>query len=238
MYRTPPNGFRPSVAPDVFWQPHQQFPLPHPVHPLQTPAPPGSRVLFPPFGPHGRPGPFINNSFDTSSHFTPSGSFPSRPTFPIDTQQQQHQSQSQTAPPSSQRPPQSGRGRFSSHMHNNRHQSHNNSQNNSNNNYNAPFTNTVPLQFQHVNDLSTFSSNTSSSIPLTTSIMQLTGRATWTAWLRGIQSVADILGLLPHINEDSPDFITSDPLRRASYPPHVDELSSPQDWETHLAWRK
>ncbi|KAK0222631.1 hypothetical protein EDD85DRAFT_959873 [Armillaria nabsnona] len=64
------------------------------------------------------------------------------------------------------------------------------------------------------------------------------GQATWTAWLHGVQSVADILGLLPHINEDSPDFVTSDPLRRASYPPLVDDWSLPQDWEVHLAWRK
>ncbi|KAK0231993.1 hypothetical protein EDD85DRAFT_792904 [Armillaria nabsnona] len=70
------------------------------------------------------------------------------------------------------------------------------------------------------------------------SIMQLIGQATWMAWLCGVQSVADILGLLPHINEDSPDFITSDPLRHASYPPLVDDWSLPQDWEVHLAWRK
>ncbi|KAK0216731.1 hypothetical protein EDD85DRAFT_962139 [Armillaria nabsnona] len=241
MYRTPPDRFHPSVAPNVFYQ------HPPPVPPFSALAPPGSQPPFPPFMLHGRPGPFLFNSFDNISQFTPSGSFPSHPTFPVDTS---HQSQSQTAPTSSQWHQQSGHGRFSSTVPNNHHhysqQSQNNhrnrpnyNNNNNNENFNNSFShNNIPLHYQHVSDLTTFSSNTSSSIPSTTSITQLTGQATWTAWLHGVQSVADILGLLPHINEDSPDFVTLDPLQRASYPPLVDDWSSPQDWEVHLAWRK
>ncbi len=241
MYRTPPDGFRPSVMPDVFWQPHHQHPPP-----IHAPAPPGLQTLFSPFMPHGHLGPFLFNSFDNNSQFTPSGSFLSCPTFPVDTS---HQSQSQAAPTSLQWHPQSGCGHFSSSVPNNRHhhsqQSQNNhrnrpnyNNNNNNENFNNSFShNNISLHYQHVSNLTTFSSNTSSSIPSTTSIMQLMGRATWTAWLHGVQSVADILGLLPHINKDSPDFVTSDPLWHA-YPPLVDDWSSPQDWEVHLAWRK
>ncbi|PBK82317.1 hypothetical protein ARMGADRAFT_1090531 [Armillaria gallica] len=70
------------------------------------------------------------------------------------------------------------------------------------------------------------------------SITQLTGCATWTDWLTGVKSVANILSVLPHIIEDFPDFVMADPLHRASYPPVVDQWSSQQDWEVYLAWQR
>ncbi len=68
--------------------------------------------------------------------------------------------------------------------------------------------------------------------------MELTGRSTWMHWLRGVKSVATIHGVLPHILEDPLDFVSPNPLWRASYPPIMDEWSSPQDWDVHVAWQK
>ncbi|KAK0216497.1 hypothetical protein EDD85DRAFT_798470 [Armillaria nabsnona] len=70
------------------------------------------------------------------------------------------------------------------------------------------------------------------------SITELTGRSTWTHWLRGVKSVATIHSVLPHILEDPPDFVSPNPLCRASYPPVMDKWSTPQDWEVHMVWQK
>ncbi len=119
--------------------------------------------------------------------------------------------------------------------HPQRQNSHNTNQNNNNHLNNV--TNTVPFTYNQYSTTSSFSSN-SSSTPSTTSITELMGRSTWTHWLHGVKSIATIHGVLPHILEDPPDFVSPNPLRRASYPPVMDEWSTPQDWEVHVVWQK
>ncbi len=68
--------------------------------------------------------------------------------------------------------------------------------------------------------------------------MELTGKSTWTQWLRGVKSVADVQGLLPHIIEDSPNFVLPNPSCHASYPPVVHQWSTPQEWDVYMSWQQ
>ncbi len=267
MYRTPHNTNQPSVAPDIFWnhQPQQQQPPvppptgssqqsahPPPSWPNGFMATPGALPLIPPYLLPGRPGPFQHNSF--ASHYTPSGSFPSHPSYPMNIQ-----SNFQSMPtfplnshfiPAPQpaasyhvpqplppgyfpfMPPPVVNNQNPQQQHQQKHFRSTNNNNNNHNNVN----NTIPSTYNFYPFPTSFSSH-SSSTPSTTSITELTGWSTWTSWLRGVKSVATIHGVLPHILDDPP-VASANPMRRASYPPVMDEWSTPQDWEIHVAWQK
>lgn len=76
----------------------------------------------------------------------------------------------------------------------------------------------------------------SSSVPSTMSIMELLGKSTWTHWLVVVKSIADLHGVLPHIIDDSPNFVSPNPSHQASYPPAVGQWSMPQEWDVYMAW--
>lgn len=69
-------------------------------------------------------------------------------------------------------------------------------------------------------------------------IMELTGKSTWTYWLCGVKSVANIQSILPHIIEDSPNFISPNPSHHASYLPPIDQWLTPQEWDVYMAWQQ
>ncbi|KAK0446188.1 hypothetical protein EV421DRAFT_1792911 [Armillaria borealis] len=245
MYRTPPREIQLSVTPGVFWQFHPPYPLPTDAsyrsyqylhEPWQNVAPPDS---YPPYSLPGRQGPFLHTSFGFLSHHTPAGSFLSQLTFPVDTRHQPQHPPAPPYPPQQHPPP----GFFpfvpphvvNSHTHTQFQQQSTNIINNSNN----TLSNSVPVQNTYHYD--TYSSpflSTSFSVPSMTSIPELTGKSTWMHWLRGVKSVADLHGVLPHIIEDSPNFVSPNRMRRASSPPPVDQWSTPQEWETYMVWHR
>ncbi|PBL03320.1 hypothetical protein ARMGADRAFT_1004076 [Armillaria gallica] len=240
MYRTPPHEIPLSVALDASWQFHPPYPLPtdtshrpyqYPHESWQNVGPPDS---CPPYSLPGRQGPFLH-----TSHHTPAWSFLSQSTFPVDTH---HQPQHPPAPPypPQQHPPPGFFPFVPPHIVNN--QTHPQFQQQSMNIINdsdSTINNSVAVQNTHHYD--TYSSpflSTSFSVPSTTSIPELTGKSTWMHWLRGVKSVADLHGVFPHIVEDPPNFVSPNPMRRASYPPLVDQRSTPQDWETYVVWQR